>query len=115
MSHRETPPPEVPTESPPKVAQEKADSPPKVAQEKAAEPPAATGTLSLAPLALQETEFPGFLKDYLAKVDYPQRSSFGDAEACISQMKGGYEQHYLKFTSKGATDGLLCVNIDHSH
>jgi len=29
-------------------------------------------------------------------------------------MKGGYDQHYLKFTSGKEIAGIVCINIDHN-
>lgn len=51
--------------------------------EKAAESAAAGGELQLLPLAIPEEEFKKFFEDYLKKIDYTQRNSYGDVETCI--------------------------------
>ena len=42
------------------------------------------------------------------------KQSFGDTDIATKQMLNGYEGHYLKFEKKGATAGMLLVNMDHS-
>ena len=82
-------------------------------EEKAAES-AESGIMQLVPLKIADIEFLKFFNEYIAKIDYSQKSSFGDGETCIKDMKNGYEQHYLKFTKGKEVEGLLCVNIDHN-
>ena len=66
------------------------ESPPKrtlnvqpITDEKAAESAAAGGELQLLPWDIPEEEFKKFFEDYLKKIDYSQRNSYGDVETCI--------------------------------
>jgi hypothetical protein len=86
MSLRESSVQELKKETPQKNASKKTlNVVPIIVQPVAEKAPesAESGVIQLVPLGIQDKEFVKFFDEYFAKIDYNQRSSFGDAETCL--------------------------------